>query len=79
MPILDASVLDVALADSEMLRDVLGPVTHGPLHAEAMREAAKRAGRVQAHPSHCETDVSIAIRSAERAGRVLIHRLHSSV
>ncbi|HSP24123.1 MAG TPA: hypothetical protein VLQ65_03020 [Saliniramus sp.] len=79
MPILDASVLDVARADAEILRGVLGPVTHGPRHAEEMREAARRAGSFQERESRRETNVSNAIRSTERAGRVLLHRLHSSV
>lgn len=79
MPILDASVLDVARAETETLRGVLGPVTHGPRHAEEMREAARRAGSFTGRALQREADVSAAIRSTERAGRVLIHRLHSSV
>lgn len=78
MPILDASVLDAAREDADVLRGVLGPVSHGPRNADEMREAARRFGGLQALAPRRDTVISDAIRRSERAGRVLIHRLHSS-
>jgi len=78
MPILDASVLDAARDDAGVLRDVLGPASHGPRSADEMREAARRASGFQALAPRRDTGISDAIRRSERAGRVLIHRLHSS-
>jgi hypothetical protein len=76
MPILDARVLDDARGDAEALRDILGPVSHGPLHAEKMRESAQRMECSIEGASRRE--VGDAIRRSERAGRVALHRLHSS-
>ena len=75
MPILDASNLGEKLEHADVLRGILGPVTHGPLHADQMRAAAVRATSAFMHrdPALCD-----ALRNAEKTRKMLIDRLHPS-
>lgn len=75
MPILDASSLPEKSEDGDVLRGILGQVTHGPIHADEMRAAAVRASSafMRRDPALCN-----ALRNAEKTRRMLINRLHSS-
>jgi len=75
MPILDASTQTGKSEDVTVLRGILGPATHGPLHADAMRAAARDAdkGARRRDPA-----LSNAIRSTERLRSAFINRIHSS-
>lgn len=75
MLILDASTQTGKFDDFNVLRGILGPATHGPLHADAMRAAARE---VDKGSRRRDPAPSGAIRSTESLRSTLINRLHSS-
>lgn len=79
MPILDAAPLD--REDEDALRGVLGPVARPPLHAEQMREAARRAAEMHhgsAEAAKRSAGLTSAIRNSENARDVRMRHLHPS-
>jgi len=64
MPILDASSLTGKSEDENVLRGILGPATHGPLHADEMRTGA---GEAKTRERRRDPALLNAVRGTERA------------
>lgn len=74
MPILDETTSQEKSEGENVLREILGPATHGPLHADEMRAAARR---VNAAETRRDAALANALGAIERARKAVANRLYS--